>query len=56
MSDVDKSGDSRELEELFDSIAAGIAAMPAPPAELPGYGRETQGVSDSDEQIGRAHV
>ena len=50
MSDVDKSGDSRELEELFDSIAAGIAAMPAPPAgSLPGYGPETEGVTDNDE-------
>lgn len=50
MSDVDKAGDSRELEELFDSIAAGIAAMSAPPAEsLPGYGRETEAGTDSDE-------
>lgn len=50
MSDVDKSGDSRELEELFESIAAGVAAMPAPPVgSLPGPGRVADGATDSDE-------
>lgn len=50
MSNVDQSGDSRELEQLFDTIAAGIAAMPAPPAEsLSGHGRVADATTDSDE-------
>ncbi|MBL8406782.1 MAG: protein phosphatase CheZ [Candidatus Accumulibacter phosphatis] len=55
MSDADRSGDSRELEALFDSIAAGVAASaaPAPPASrgasLMQQLREGDGADDSDE-------
>ncbi|MBK7673931.1 MAG: protein phosphatase CheZ [Candidatus Accumulibacter sp.] len=55
MSDADRSGDSRELEALFDSIASGMAttAMPAPTASscpsLLQQLHEGDGVDDSDE-------
>jgi len=55
MSDADRSGDSRELEALFDSIAAGVAAdaTPVPPASrgpsLMQQLREGDGADDSDE-------
>jgi chemotaxis protein CheZ len=55
MSDADRSGDSRELEALFDSIASGLtaSAMPAPttssrPSLLQQL-HEGDGVDDSDE-------
>jgi chemotaxis protein CheZ len=55
MSDADRSGDSRELEALFDSIASGMTAtaMPAPTASsrpsLLQQLHEGDGVDDSDE-------
>jgi len=55
MSDADRSGDSRELEALFDSIAAGVAADATPvlPASrgpsLMQQLREGDGADDSDE-------
>jgi chemotaxis protein CheZ len=55
MSDADRSGDSRELEALFDSIASGMAttAVAAPTASsrpsLLQQLHEGDGVDDSDE-------
>ncbi|EXI76715.1 MAG TPA: protein phosphatase CheZ [Candidatus Accumulibacter phosphatis] len=57
MNDGDTSGDSRELEALFDSIASGIAiASAAPPQAVPQSAtsllqklREGDGADDSDE-------
>jgi chemotaxis protein CheZ len=55
MSDADRSGDSRELEALFDSIASGMTATatPAPTASsrpsLLQQLHEGDGVDDSDE-------
>jgi chemotaxis protein CheZ len=55
MSDADPSGDSRELEALFDSIASGIAAPArpaspaAPRASLLQQLREGDGSDDSDD-------
>ena len=53
MSDADRSADSRELEALFDSIAAGVGPTAEPlgsaAAALLQTEHDGEGVADSDE-------
>ena len=53
MSDADRSADSRELEALFDSIAAGVGPTAEPlgsaAAALPQTEHDGEGAADSDE-------